>query len=168
VNGSQHYQEGERLLSNASFIGADGPVQRDGSRFEPGEHCALVDRAMAHFAAAQVAATALRAVLPLVGGDSAEITEWARAIGAFDDSAVPEAVIEPASWPPITGDAWAVKGVGSWVSYAWFAQHTPDGLRMVPSYVGEDIDAYDALTPEELLKAGELKLLYRNPEEPPF
>lgn len=163
MNGSQHYQEGERLLSNASFIGADGPVQRDGSRFAPGEHCALVDRAMAHFAAAQVAATALAAVLPLVGGDSDEVTEWAGVIGALDKPAEPVQAKEPACWPPIAGDSWGIPE-DTWGPYpVWFAQSAPGGVRLIPLNPGDDV-----LTPEQLLKVGEPKLLHRNQWEPPF
>jgi hypothetical protein len=83
VNGSEHYREGERLLSDASFIETHGyPVKRDGSLFQPGEHEALIARATAHFAAAQAAATALEPVT-WFAGDSAEITEWARITGLF-------------------------------------------------------------------------------------
>jgi hypothetical protein len=167
VKGSEHYREGERLLSNASWIGADGPVQRDGSLFQPGEYEALIARARTHFAAAEAAATALRAVLPLVGGDCTEVTEWARAIGALEDGRedVVEAVILPVCWPPIAGDAWTLPDGDPWGPHpVWFAQSTPDGVRMLPTNTGEDI----TLSPEDLLKRGELKLLHRNPWEAPF
>lgn len=86
MDGSQHYIAGERLLSDASFIGGHGyPVKRDGSLFQPGEHEALIGRAQAHFAAALAAAQALPLVVQMMG-DCDEVTKWARAIGWTNES----------------------------------------------------------------------------------
>lgn len=165
MNGSQHYTAGERLLSDASFLTlSDQPIKRNGEPFAPGEREALIDRAMAHFAAAEAAAAALRAVLPLVGGDSDEVTEWARAIGALDGSAkqdVVEAVIYPKHWPPAAGDVWA-----NWSS-RWFAQRLPEEIQMVPAYTGSDLSPNAACSPEELLKRDSTLTLVSR-EEAPF
>lgn len=81
MNGSEHYREGERLLSQASLTDRHGnPVNEKGTLLMPGAHEAVVRRAMAHFAAAQAAATALGTVTGYVG-DSDEITAWARITG---------------------------------------------------------------------------------------
>lgn len=162
MNGSGHYALAAQLLAEAKDADPDA---------ERADVMLLLKFAEIHMGLAQAAATALGAVLPLVGGDSDEVTGWARMIGALDDNArqddVVEAEIYPACWPPIAGDAWTLKNGDAWGLHpVWFAQETPDGMRMIPARIGTDTD--DALTPEQLLKQGELELLHRNPWEAPF
>lgn len=59
MSGPQHFTEGERLLSEASFVRSPEdpqPVGRHGGELYPAVHAALLGRAMAHFAAAHAAA----------------------------------------------------------------------------------------------------------------
>lgn len=89
MTGPEHYREGERLLSEASFVRSPSdprPVTRDGRKLHPAAHAALISRARAHFDAARAAAEALRAVLPLVGDDQ-QVTNWAKTIGVSADTA---------------------------------------------------------------------------------
>ncbi|MEU8040945.1 hypothetical protein [Streptosporangium sp. NPDC049078] len=89
MRGPDHYREGERLLSDASFVRSpDGPtpITRGGEEMHPAVHAALISRAQAHFAAAHAAAVALQAVLPLVGDDQ-QVTDWAKAIGVSNNTA---------------------------------------------------------------------------------
>lgn len=168
MNGSEHYREGERLLSQASMFTHEG-----GPFVDPARSAALAAMATAHFAAAQAAATALPTVVQMMG-DSAEVTAWAIAIGAADKLTepgdVPKAVILPECWPPIAGDSWGIPDGDAWGAHpVWFAQSTPDGIRMIPAHASDEgLDTDAALTPEQLLKQGEPKLLHRNPWEPPF
>lgn len=76
MTGPDHFRNGERLLAEAkkthpfSIEAEDIPA-----------YALLVAQANAHFAAAQAAATALAAALPLVGDDQ-QVTDWGRAVGA--------------------------------------------------------------------------------------
>lgn len=84
MKGSEHYREGERLLSEASYTDGHGnPVNKDGTLLMPGAHEARIRRAMAHFAAAQAAAIALPMVMKMMG-DATEVTAWGNAIGWED------------------------------------------------------------------------------------
>jgi hypothetical protein len=88
VTGPEHYKEGERLLSQASYVRSDNnhePVHADGEPMPPAVHAALTARANTHFAAALAAATALQAALPLIGDDQ-QVTEWGRAVGTAIDT----------------------------------------------------------------------------------
>ncbi|KAB1146770.1 hypothetical protein F7R91_14415 [Streptomyces luteolifulvus] len=75
MNGPQHYREGERHLSAASFVDKPGgrPVDPSGSLHH-------VMAAQAHFAAAQAAATAAQLADRYVG-DGEHISDWRKAIG---------------------------------------------------------------------------------------
>ncbi|MCX5365870.1 hypothetical protein OG864_45050 [Streptomyces sp. NBC_00124] len=75
MNGPQHYREGERHLSAASFLDRPGgkPVDSSASLHH-------VMAAQAHFAAAQTAATAAQLADRYVG-DGEHISEWRKAIG---------------------------------------------------------------------------------------
>lgn len=75
MNGPQHYREGERHLSNASFLDKPGGRPVDPSAFM---HHVLA--AQAHFTAAQTAATAAQLADRYVG-DGPHINEWRQAIG---------------------------------------------------------------------------------------
>lgn len=89
MNGSKHYIEAERLLSDASFVDRHGhPVSRQGNLLQPGEHAALIARAQIHATLALAAATALPTVAHFAG-DNTEVTAWGKAIGAMDDGARP-------------------------------------------------------------------------------
>lgn len=75
MNGPQHYREGERHLSAASFLDKPG-----GKPVDPGAAMHHALRAQAHFAAAQAAATAAQLADRYVG-DGEHISEWRKAIG---------------------------------------------------------------------------------------
>ncbi|MCK2219757.1 hypothetical protein MF672_039070 [Actinomadura sp. ATCC 31491] len=68
MTGPEHYHEGERLLQESQTEEAPEWVM------------ARAQQAQAHFAAADAAATALAAALPLIGDDQ-QVTDWAKAIG---------------------------------------------------------------------------------------
>lgn len=76
MNGPQHYKEGERHLSAASFLDKPG-----GRPVDPSASMHHVMSAQAHFAAAQAAAAAAQLADRYVG-DGEHISEWRKAIGA--------------------------------------------------------------------------------------
>lgn len=87
MTGAEHYREAERLLSDASFTGTHGhPVNRDGDLLQPGQHAALIARAQVHADLAKAAAAVLPTIVRFMG-DNAEVTRWAKATGAYDESA---------------------------------------------------------------------------------
>lgn len=75
MNGPQHYREGERHLSAASFLDKPG-----GRPVDPSASMYHVMSAQAHFAAAQAAATAAQLADRYVG-DGTHISDWRNAIG---------------------------------------------------------------------------------------
>lgn len=75
MNGPQHYTEGERHLSAASFLDKPG-----GRPVDPSSSMQHLLAAQAHFGAAQAAAAAAQLADRYVG-DGEHINEWRRAIG---------------------------------------------------------------------------------------
>ncbi|CRK59027.1 hypothetical protein [Alloactinosynnema sp. L-07] len=81
MNGIDHYGAAQRLLSDASFVGAHGhPVTRDGGLVDNNQHRALIARAQVHAMLALAAATALSTVDKYVG-DGPHINLWRDAVG---------------------------------------------------------------------------------------
>ena len=76
MNGPQHYREGERHLSAASFLDKPG-----GSAVNPAASMHHLLAAQAHFGAVQAAATAAQLADRYVG-DGEHISDWRKAIGA--------------------------------------------------------------------------------------
>jgi hypothetical protein len=75
MNGPQHYREGERHLSAASFVDKPG-----GKPVDPSGALRHTMTAQAHFAAAQAAATAAQLADRYIG-DGEHISDWRKAIG---------------------------------------------------------------------------------------
>lgn len=158
MSGSMHYALATQLLAEAK----DADPEADHA-----DVMLLLKFAELHVGLAQAAATALGVVLPLVGGDSTEVTAWARMIGALDDTGqadVVEAVVYPTHWPPTTGDLWA-----NATGRRWLARRVPDGIQMVSCWDSDPWDGGppDFCSPDELLKA-DMSLVLLNREEPPF
>ena len=76
MNGPEHYREGERHLSAASFLDKPG-----GSAVDPARSAHHLLTAQAHFTAAHAAAAAAQLADRYVG-DGEHISNWRKAIGA--------------------------------------------------------------------------------------
>jgi hypothetical protein len=88
VNGPQHYREGERHLSSASFLDKPG-----GMPVDPGASLHHLMSAQAHFAAAQAAAAAAQLTDRYVG-DGPHINEWRDVV----DWVVPAEIVDDDPW----------------------------------------------------------------------
>lgn len=97
MNGPQHYREGERHLSAASFLDKPGgkPVDPTGAMYH-------LMAAQARFAAAQVAVDADRLADRYVG-DGPHINEWRDAVSWL----VPAEIVDDAPQPRIPGQPYS-------------------------------------------------------------
>jgi hypothetical protein len=100
MNGPQHYAEGERHLSSASYTDRPG-----GSALDPAASAYHLQAARAHFAAAQVAVEAALLVDRYIG-DGPHINEWRTVIG-HAEKASPAASGATQSEPHIPGQPYA-------------------------------------------------------------
>lgn len=84
MNGAEHYRAAQKLLSQASHshskedLWPRNPV--NGADLDPVLHASLIARAQVHATLALAAASAMPAVLQMMGDDQ-EVTEWGKAIG---------------------------------------------------------------------------------------
>ena len=101
MNGPQHYREGERHLSAASFLDKPG-----GSPVNPAASMHHLLAAQAHFGAAQAAATAAQLADRYVG-DGEHIGEWRKAIGDLAPIDDPWAARHAAEKPYIPGQPYS-------------------------------------------------------------
>jgi hypothetical protein len=104
ATGVDHYREAKNLLALSRMRRAmSGPDVGTAEMAEIADQ--FMYEAYCHAMLAVAAATALTVTVPIVG-DSAEVTDWARAVQPSAGNRRKPADYEPEHWPPRHGDIW--------------------------------------------------------------